>query len=153
MEKAQIQLHPSPSFDVKPGHFAHLPNPPLKFGFIGVSGSGKGVAMLDLLLRHYRGCFERIFLFSPSATLDKGWDPLKKYVASELHVDEDKEKWCFDEFDAAALQQQIDTQMKVAELAKKLKLKRIPQVLWVFDDFADDQRIMHSNGSLEPWPM
>jgi len=145
MEEAAIKLHPSQSFEAKPGKFAHLPNPPLRFGFVGVSGSGKGVCMLDLLLRHYRGCFERIFLYSPSATLDKGWDPLKKYVQNELGVDEDKEKWCFDTFDSQALEQQIDTQMKVAELAKKLKLKRIPQVLWLFDDFADDERITHSN--------
>jgi hypothetical protein len=35
--------------------------------------------------------------------------------------------------------------MKVADVAKKLKLKKLPQVLWIFDDFADDERIMHSN--------
>jgi hypothetical protein len=29
-----------------------------------------------------------------------------------LHVDPDKEKWCFDTFDSEALQEQIDTQMK-----------------------------------------
>ena len=57
---AAIQLHPGPIFEATKGHFSHLgvPDPPLRFGFIGVSGSGKGVAMLDLLLRHYRGTFE-----------------------------------------------------------------------------------------------
>ena len=104
--------------------------------------------MVDLLLNHYRGCFDRIFLYSPSATLDKGWEPLVKYVTKELHVDEDKEKWRFDVFDSKALQQQIDTQMKIAEYCKKTKLKVIPSVLWIFDDFADDERIMHNNHNL-----
>ena len=140
-EDAAIKLHPCQSFECKPGKFKHLPNPPLRFGFVGVSGSGKGVCMLDLLLRHYRGFFERIFLYSPSATLDMGWDSLRKYVRSELHVDSDKEQWCFDEFDSQALQQQLDARMKVAELAKKMKLKRIPQVPWIFGVFADDAKI------------
>ena len=113
-----IQVHQAPSFGAKPGHFAHLPNPPLRFGFIGVSQSGKGVAMLDLLLRHYRGCFARIYLFSPTALLDKSWEPLKRYVEGEMGVDSDKEKWMFEDFDTKALQEQVDLQMKVAELAK-----------------------------------
>ena len=79
---AAIQLHPGPTFEATKGHFSHLgvPDPPLRFGFIGVSGSGKGVAMLDLLLRHYRGNFARIYLYSPSASIDKGWNALRKYV-------------------------------------------------------------------------
>ena len=143
----EIQLHPGPHFEAKKGHFSHLglPDPPFRFGFVGVSGSGKGVAMLDLLLRHYRGCFERIYLYSPSASIDKGWDPLRKYISEELGVDQTKEKTIFDEFDSEALQEQVSTQMKVAELAKKRGMKEIPQVLWILDDMADDDRIMHNN--------
>jgi hypothetical protein len=143
----EIQLHPGPTFGAKKGHFSHLglPDPPSRFGFIGSSGKGKGVAMQDLLLRHYRGCFERIYLYSPSASIDKGWDALRKYVAEEQGIDQSKEKTFFDEFDAEALQGQVDTQMKVAELAKARGMKEIPQVLWIFDDFADDGRIMHNN--------
>lgn len=104
--------------------------------------------MNDLLLRHYRGCFVRIYLFSPTAFLDKAWEPLKKYVEGEMGVDSDKEKWMFEEFDTKALQEQIDLQMKVAELAKTRGHKNIPQVLWIIDDHADDDRIMHSNHNI-----
>jgi hypothetical protein len=38
--------------------------------------------------------------------------------------------------------------MKVAEYCKKHKMKQIPAVLWIFDDFADDERIMHNNHNL-----
>jgi hypothetical protein len=147
-QSSAIQLHQAPSFGATKGKFAHLPNPPLRFGFVGVSQSGKGVAMLDLLLRHYRGCFERIYLFSPTAFLDKSWLPLIKYVEGELGVDSDKEKWMFEEFDTKSLQEQVDLQMKVAELAKKRGHKNIPQVLWIIDDHADDDRIMHSNHNI-----
>ena len=85
--------------------------------------------MLDLLLRHYRGCFERIYLYSPSATLDKGWEPLKTYVSKELGLDDAKEKWCFDEFDSKALASQIDTQMRIVEYCKKRKMAKIPAVV------------------------
>ena len=90
---------------------------------------GKGVCMLDLLLRHYRGAFDRIYLYSRSATLDKGWDPLRKYVEEVQHVNQDDEPTFFDEFDPKILQQQMDLQMRVAEYAKKAKHKEIPQVL------------------------
>jgi len=115
-----IKLHPHPTFENKKAKLGHLPDLNLRWGFIGQSGSGKGVAMLDLLLRHYRGVFDRIYLYSKSSTIDKNWDPLKKYVEQELGVDQREEQTFFDEFDAQALQQQMDLQMKVAEEAKKI---------------------------------
>ena len=75
--------------------------------------------MLDLLLRHYRGVYDRIYLYSKSTTIDRGWDPLKAYVEKELGVDQREEKTFFDEFDSEALQEQMDLQMQVAEYAKK----------------------------------
>ena len=147
-ETSEIRLHPAPTFEAKKGKFAHLPDAPTRFAFVGVSGSGKGVCMLDLLLRHYRGVFERIYLYSPSVHLDKGWEPLKKYCETELKIDQAKEQTFFDEFDSTALAEQISLQMKVAEYAKKSKMKHLPQVLWIFDDHADDERLMHSNHNL-----
>ena len=47
--------------------------------------------MLDLLLRHYRGAFDRIYLDSRSASLDKGWDPLRKFIEETQHVNLDEE--------------------------------------------------------------
>ena len=38
--------------------------------------------------------------------------------------------------------------MRVAEYAKTAKHKEIPQVLWVFDDLADDERALHNNHNL-----
>ena len=104
--------------------------------------------MLDLLLRHYRGAFDRIYLYSRNASLDRGWDPLRKYVEEVQHVNQDEEQTFFDDFDSKALQEQMDLQMRVAEIAKKQRPKEIPQVLWIFDDLVDDERVMHSNHNL-----
>ena len=143
-----VQLHPHPTFEDRKANFAHLPDLNLRFAFAGTSGSGKGVAMLDLLLRHYRGVFARVYLYSKSATIDRNWDPLRKYVEKTLGVDQKEEKTFFDEFDPQALQQQMDLQMQVAEYAKKSGTKQIPQVLWIFDDLVDDERVMHNNHNL-----
>ena len=64
--------------------------------------------MLDLLLRHYRGKFDRIYLYSRSASLDRGWNPLRKYVEEVQHVNQNDEPTFFDEFDSKALQEQMD---------------------------------------------
>ncbi len=143
-----IQTHDHPTFQDRSANVANLPDLPLRFAFVGTSGSGKGVAMLDLLLRHYRAAFDRIYLYSRSASLDKGWDPLRKYVEEVQHVNQDDEPTFFDEFDAKALQEQMELQVRVAAYAKKAKHKEIPQVLRIFDDLVDDDRVMHSNHNL-----
>ena len=124
-----IQTHEHPTFQNRSANVGNLPDLPLRFAFVGTSGSGKGVAVLDLLLRHYRGAFDRIYLYSRSASLDRGWDPLRKYVEEVQHVNQDDEPSFFDEFDSKALQEQMDLQMRVAAYAKKAKHKEIPQVL------------------------
>ena len=55
-----IKLHPHPEFENRRAKLGALPDLNLRWAFVGTSGSGKGVAMLDLLLRHYRGVFDRI---------------------------------------------------------------------------------------------
>ena len=59
--------------------------------------------MLDLLLRHNRGAFDRIYLYSRRAWLDKGWGPLRNYVAEVQGVNQNDEQTFFDDFDAQAL--------------------------------------------------
>ena len=124
-----IQTHEHPTSENRTANAENLPDLPLRFAFVGTSGSGKGVCMLDLLLRHYRGAFDRIYLYSRSTSLDKGWDPLRKYVAEVQHVNLDQEQCFFDDFDSKALQAQMDLQMRVAAYAKKAKHAEILQVL------------------------
>ncbi len=48
------------------------------------SGSGKTVLLSNLLLNIYRGCFESIFVFSPSIDIDKTWEPVKKHQEDDM---------------------------------------------------------------------
>ena len=57
-----IQTHDHPTFENPRANAESLPDLPLRFAFVGTSGSGKGVAMLDLLLQHFRGAFDRIYV-------------------------------------------------------------------------------------------
>ena len=40
---------------------------PLRRILAGPSGARKGVAMQTMLPKHFRGCWERIYVFSPTA--------------------------------------------------------------------------------------
>jgi hypothetical protein len=123
------------------------------------SGSGKTVLLSNLILNIYRGCFERIYVFSPSIEIDKTWEPVKKYQAETMKVTEKdvtdgpkghKDKLYFDHYEANDLEHIIDTQHKVVKLMKAQKRTKLYSILVVIDDFADDptftrqSKLLHS---------
>ena len=109
------------------------------------SGSGKTLALVDMLIRLYKGCFARIYIFSPSVDVDSAWLPVKKYVEEILHVDPQKEQCFFDTWDTATLHHIVESQKKLIEYQKNAKHKKLHGICIVCDDFADDPRIMHTN--------
>ena len=102
-----IQQHPHPEYSFKESPSAHLPRPPLRGLLLGPSGSGKGVLLCDLLVRIYAGCFERIYVWSPSVDLDHQWDPVKRYSERVLKVDQSKEKTFFNTWDEGQVREII----------------------------------------------
>ena len=141
----RIQQHPTPQWATEQSQHSHLPPAPLRGLLLGPSGSGKTLALVDLLIRLYKGCWARIYVFSPSVDVDSAWLPVKKYVEEVLHVDPKKEQCFFSEWDAGALQHIVDQQKKVVEYQKKAKHKKLHGICIICDDFADDPRIMHTN--------
>jgi len=111
---------------------------PLRDIILGPSGSGKGVLLSNMILDIYRGCFDRIYIFSPSIDVDKTWIPVKDYIEKSQKVDLKKEKLFFDSYDAEALENIVSTQHKVADHMKSKGFTKIYQVLIIVDDFADD---------------
>ena len=99
---ARVQVHNAPTFEFKQSKFQHLPKVPLRGIVLGKSGSGKGVFLVDLILHKYRGCFERIYVFSPSVDIDMSWNAVKDYSQKELGVDPDKEQCFFSEWNGGA---------------------------------------------------
>lgn len=117
---------------------------PCRYLACGPSGSGKTVWLADCLTRIYAGCFQRIYVFSPSVHLDSIWQPVKDYVYKTMGVPED-EQCFFDTWDGAALQEIVETQKAVVQHQKKEKAsKELWGIAIVCDDFADDPRILAS---------
>lgn len=126
-------------YSCKQSKHGHVPKVPLRMVLLAPSGAGKTVLLSNLILNIYRGCFERIYIFSPSIDLDTTWKPVKKYQGDTMKVIEnDKEKLYFDHYNPIDLENIISTQHKVTTLVKKQGRKKLFSILIVIDDFADD---------------
>ena len=119
------------------------PNP-LRLLITGPSGSGKTQLVVDLLTRIQAGCYQRIFVFSPSVHLDSVWQVVKDYVHKTMGVDEN-EKCFFDTWDEDALRGILQTQKSVVEYQKKERsTKTLYGIAIVVDDFSDSPSVMSS---------
>ena len=76
---------------------------------VGPSGSGKTVLLTNMILDIYKGCFSRIYIWSPSIEVDSTWKPVKYYIRDNIKPN-DREKCYFDSYDPAELEQVINTQ-------------------------------------------
>ena len=91
---------------------------PLRDIILGPSGAGKGVLLSNMILDIYRGCFDRIYIFSPSVNVDKTWDKVKEYIEKSQRADPNKEQIYFDLYDREALESIVSTQTRLAEHMK-----------------------------------
>ena len=124
------------SYSCKQSKYEHVPELPMRSIVYGPSGAGKGVLLSNLILDIYKGCFERVFIFSPSIDIDHTWDPVKKYVKHTLGVDTKKEPAFFSTYEPKVLADIMDRQFKIAEWMKK-NGQHVFSILIVIDDFAD----------------
>ena len=89
---------------------------PIRSIVLGPSGSGKTVLLQNMILDIDKGCFNRVYIFSPSIEVDASWLPVKKYIENEMgvkHTDEDP--IYVDHYDPEALHDIIDTQHKITD--------------------------------------
>ena len=105
----EIKVHGHASWECKQSRRGHLPKLPARGIFLAPSQQFKTTAMVDLILRHYRGCFERLYIFSSSVDIDSSWGKVKEYVSVHLGV-RDNEKCFFHEFDHDALEKIVADQ-------------------------------------------
>jgi hypothetical protein len=102
------------SFTCKQSKHSTVPSLPLRGVILAPSGSGKTVLLANLILKVYRGCFERIYVFGPSVNVDQTWEAVKTYQADVMKVKEsDDEKLYFDHYTVEDLKKSIDTQARV----------------------------------------
>ena len=133
--------------NVKQYEFKQSPYPqadklPFRSIIVCASQGGKGILIQNLVLKIYRGCFERIYIVSPTAHIDEAYKEVIKYIQKELKIDNKKEQYLFDEYNPEALEHIIDTQHKVIEYQKKNKMTKLFSCLLIIDDWAEDRIFM-----------
>ena len=152
-QKSELTIEPISvkSFTCKQSKHSVVPGLPLRGVILAPSGSGKKVLLANLILKIYRGCFERIYVFSPSVNVDQTWEAVKKYQADVMHVRESDDEVLYHEhYTVEALEKIIETQAKVILHLKKQKHTHLYSVLVIVDDFADDphfsrhSKLLHS---------
>ena len=100
------------TYEYKQSKFDVADKLPFRSIICASSQGGKGILLQNLILKINKNCFERIYIFSPTASVDDNWIPVKRYIIDHLKVDNDKERYLFDDYDPTALQKIIDTQHK-----------------------------------------
>jgi hypothetical protein len=120
---------------------------PLRWVLAGPSGAGKGVTLQNIILKHFRGCWERIIVLSPTAVLDKStWDPVRKYIREDLGVDLKKEPAFFTDFNPAVLEGIVKKHSDVVQKQKDRGDRKLYGCLIIIDDFGDDASVLHKGG-------
>lgn len=119
-------------------HGPPFPSLPSSWIFSGPTCSGKSQAWLSLILRVYKGMFDRVFVFSPSILVDDSYQELRKF----LDKMSPKEKLYYDDLDQGVLGKIISDQTAIVEMCKQRKIKP-PQILVVIDDMADRSDVLN----------
>ena len=125
-------------YEVKQSKYPQCGKLPVRSILLGPSGAGKGVLLQNMILDIYRGCFERVYIFSPSINVDGQWSPVKEYLEKAINLKDDEPPLYYDHYDSESLERIIDTQKKITEhLKSKKDTKKLFQILIIVDDFAD----------------
>ena len=112
-----------------------VPAIPVRSMSVAPSGAGKTVLLTNMTLDIYKGCFSRIYVWSPSIEVDPTWKPVKDYTRDHIKPS-DREKYYFDSYDPAELEQVMNTQKKVIDYQKEQKHTYLYQILLCINGFA-----------------
>ena len=85
----------------------------------------------------YKGCFSRVYIWSPSIEVDQTWKPVKYYIRDHIKPN-DRENYYFDSYDPSELEQEVIDTTKSDKLSTQEHHNDLYQILIVIDDFADD---------------
>ncbi len=101
----EIKPYDSTTYTCKQSKYEMVSKLPTRGLLVAPSNSGKSVMLQNLILNIYRGCFEKIYIFSPSIFIDSVRKPVIEYCEKELHQYEDS---FLDEFSALANKEIIE---------------------------------------------
>ena len=71
MNTSEIKAIKTIDYNTKQPKYSFMGSLPTRSVMLGPSGTGKTTVICNLLLNHYRGCFEKIYIWSPTMAVDK----------------------------------------------------------------------------------
>ena len=81
-----IKPYKHKEYNCKQPAYGYMAPLPARILLNAPSGTGKTAALTNLILDIYRGCFETIYIFSPTVFIDDNWTVVKKYIEKELDI-------------------------------------------------------------------
>jgi hypothetical protein len=146
----EVKVPEGPRYQCKQGGTEGVPKLPARAIVVAPGGAGKTVILVNLLTRPeaWRGCFERIWVVSPTINLDRTWDTLKDYQKNVMKVDP-KEQTYWESWDEGAMQTILDRLMRISELQKDRNLKKLYACCLIADDIADSPEITRQSRALQ----
>lgn len=124
-------------FETKQSRYKQVPRLPARSILLAPSGGGKGILLQNLIMDIYKGCFSKVFIFSPSIFVDKTWSPVLKYLEDTIGFHSEEDKYLFDHYNSEDLEKIIEDQKKIATHQKNNNHKKLHQICIIVDDFAD----------------
>ena len=98
------------------------------------------VKLITEVWRHEDGksCFERIYVFSPSVSVDPIWMPVREMIENEIldmrNPNHANEQFFVEDPDFEAMSRILDQQFAIVELSRRKKRKTEPSILIIIDD-------------------
>ena len=104
---------------------------------VAPSGAGNTVLVTNMTLDIHKNCVSIIYSWSPSIYVDNTRKPVKDYIRDHIKPN-NRDKYCFDEYDPNELQAVTTTQQKGIDYQKEQEHKDLYHILICIDDFADN---------------
>ena len=146
----QIKPYNKDKFTCDQSKYEMVSKLPTRALIVAPSNSGKSVLLQNIILDIYRGCFERVFIFSPSIHIDSVWKPVLDYCRDDLKQHEnEKEHYYFDTFDQTEFKNIIQTQAKIIKHMKDRGMKKLYNIAIIIDDFLDNQKFLKRTPDLD----
>ena len=143
-----IEVYSKPKQKLRQPANGWLPSTPFLMGVSGPSVAGTGVMNHNIIMNpaldhDEKGypVFDEVHYWTGSAKLDVNLDKLRSFTEDVLKQDPEKNPAIHDGFNPAEVREVIERQRKAVRKARR-ESKRIPQMLFVVDDLADDKRTM-----------
>jgi hypothetical protein len=142
---AEVKPHAVREYTFRPSRLKHVPQLPTRAICVAPSGGGKTTLLVSLILDIYRGCFARIYVFSPTALLDDAWKPVGDFAEKVLMQEE---PCLHDEFSEARLLQILAKHHQITALSKQQNRTRLFGGLVIIDDYADNPTVVRGSRAL-----